>query len=237
DGLRHQDDARADLATGEHGMVSALGQLDRREDDPGALRRTVAHRLWMHAAPHAPRGARTHPRRPHGRGLALPSRDGHCGLEARAPRHRGAGQLPRPCRRFEDHRLAERGAAHRLSHDRAHPAPAAGVTPRQAQGHPDRRRGVRRRATAAAVIVVVALFATRSLSYIPRWFVMPWTEDIWGYVPDEIRPFPAVSYVITSWFGAAAPEPNHLVNIALHAANGLLVMWIAEAAAGLGLVS
>ena len=132
------------------------------------------------------------------------------------------------------------------------------MTPRQAQGHPDRRRGVRRRATAAAVIVlaalalyaptiddyflqddfgVVALFATRSLSYIPRWFVMPWTEDIWGYVPDEIRPFPAVSYVITSWFGAAAPEPNHLVNIALHAANGLLVMWIAEAAAGLGLVS
>jgi hypothetical protein len=84
---------------------------------------------------------------------------------------------------------------------------------------------------------VVALFSARSLSYIPRWFVMPWTEDIWGYVPDEIRPFPAVSYVVTSWFGASAPEPNHLVNIALHAANGLLVMWIAEAAAGLGLVS
>jgi hypothetical protein len=84
---------------------------------------------------------------------------------------------------------------------------------------------------------VVALFATRSLSYIPRWFVMPWTEDIWGYVPDEIRPFPAVSYVVTSWFGASAPEPNHLVNIALHAANGLLVMGIAEAAGGLGLLA
>src|SRR5207244_8109355 len=59
-------------------------------------------------------------------------------------------------------------------------------------------------------------------------------EDIWGYVPDEIRPFPAASYVIASWFGAAAPEPNHVINIAIHALNGLLVMWIAESAAGLG---
>src|SRR6266566_3353740 len=83
---------------------------------------------------------------------------------------------------------------------------------------------------------VVGLFSQRSLAYFPRWFVSPWTEDIWGYVPDEIRPFPALSYVIASWFGAAAPEPNHVLNIALHAVNGLLVMWIAEAAAGLALV-
>ena len=81
---------------------------------------------------------------------------------------------------------------------------------------------------------VVGLFAQRSLAMFPRWFVAPWTEDIWGYVPDEIRPFPAASYVIASWFGAAAPEPNHVMNIALHALNGLLVMWIAESAAGLG---
>jgi hypothetical protein len=83
---------------------------------------------------------------------------------------------------------------------------------------------------------VVSLFSQRSLAYIPRWFVMPWTEDIWGYVPDELRPFPAASYVIASWFGAAAPQPNHVMNIALHAINGLLVTWIAESAAGLSLV-
>jgi len=83
---------------------------------------------------------------------------------------------------------------------------------------------------------VVSLFSQRSLAYIPRWFVMPWTEDIWGYVPDELRPFPAVSYVVASWFGASAPQPNHVINIALHAVNGLLVMWIAESAAGLSLV-
>jgi hypothetical protein len=83
---------------------------------------------------------------------------------------------------------------------------------------------------------VVSLFSQRSLGSFGRWFVMPWTEDIWGYVPDELRPFPAASYVIASWFGAAAPQPNHILNIALHAFNGLLVMWIAEFGAGLSLV-
>lgn len=115
---------------------------------------------------------------------------------------------------------------------------------------------MRRRAIAAAVIAiaaiafyaptihdyflqddfgVVGLLSQRSISYFPRWFVAPWTENIWGYVPDEIRPFPALSYVMASWFGAAAPESNHILNIAIHALNGLLVMWIAEAAAGIGL--
>ena len=83
---------------------------------------------------------------------------------------------------------------------------------------------------------VVSLFSQRSLASIPRWFVTPWTEDVWGYVPDELRPFPAASYVIASWFGATAPQPNHVMNIALHAMNGLLVMWIAESAAGLSLL-
>jgi len=82
---------------------------------------------------------------------------------------------------------------------------------------------------------VVRLFSQRSLTYFGRWFVMPWTEDIWGYVPDELRPFPAASYVIASWLGAVTPQPNHVINIALHAFNGLLVMWIAEFGAGLGL--
>jgi hypothetical protein len=115
-----------------------------------------------------------------------------------------------------------------------------------------------RRALAAAVIVVaaftlyaptindyfvqddfgvVSLFSQRSLAYFGRWFVVPWTEDIWGYVPDELRPFPAASYVIATWLGKTAPQPNHVINVALHAFNGLLVMWIAEFGAGLGLFS
>lgn len=131
------------------------------------------------------------------------------------------------------------------------------MTVRDVQGDIAQRSGTKHRWLAAALVVVVAcalyaptvhdyftqddfgvvgLFSARSLAYFPRWFVSPWTEDIWGYVPDEIRPFPAASYVMASWFGAVAPEPNHLLNIALHGANGLLVMWIAGSAAGLPLL-
>ena len=38
---------------------------------------------------------------------------------------------------------------------------------------------------------VVALLASKPATYFPRWFVTTWMEDIWGYTPDEIRPFPA----------------------------------------------
>jgi len=80
---------------------------------------------------------------------------------------------------------------------------------------------------------VVQLLAQKPWSTFPRWFVMPWMENIWGYTPDEIRPFPALSYQITALWGPAAPEGHHVFNIALHAANGLLVLAIGRAAAGL----
>ena len=131
------------------------------------------------------------------------------------------------------------------------------MTVREAQTDTAHGSGIHRRWVAAAIVVVAAcalyaptihdyftqddfgvvgLFSARSLGSFPRWFVSPWTEDIWGYVPDEIRPFPAATYVMASWFGAAAPEPNHLLNIALHAANGVLVMWIAGSVASLPLL-
>ncbi|MGH9371924.1 MAG: hypothetical protein ACRD15_10380, partial [Vicinamibacterales bacterium] len=83
---------------------------------------------------------------------------------------------------------------------------------------------------------VVQLLARKPWSTFPRWFTLPWMEDIWGYIPDEIRPFPALSYQITSLPGAAVPDGHHLLNIALHAVNGLLVLAIGRAAAGLTLV-
>ncbi len=83
---------------------------------------------------------------------------------------------------------------------------------------------------------VVGLLSQKPAFYFPRWFVGPWTDNIWGYVPDEVRPFPALSYQEAAVFGAASPEPNHVLNIAIHALNGLLVMWIAQTAAGIALV-
>lgn len=73
---------------------------------------------------------------------------------------------------------------------------------------------------------VVQLLAQRPASYFPKWFTISWMEDIWGFVPDEIRPFPAVSYQLTALAGAANPRAHHALNIALHAANGLLVLAI-----------
>ena len=80
---------------------------------------------------------------------------------------------------------------------------------------------------------VVQLLAQKPWSTFPRWFTMPWMEDIWGYIPDEIRPFPAFSYQVTALRGAGAPEGHHLLNIALHAANALLVLGLARCVAGL----
>jgi hypothetical protein len=80
---------------------------------------------------------------------------------------------------------------------------------------------------------VVQLMASRPWTMFFRWFTMPWTEDIWMYTPDEIRPFVALSYVMTASWGAAEPAAHHVLNIAIHAGNGLLVMGIARAS-GLG---
>jgi hypothetical protein len=82
---------------------------------------------------------------------------------------------------------------------------------------------------------VVALLSSKPATYFPRWFVSTWMEDIWGYTPDEIRPFPALSYQIAAVFGAASPYANHVINIAFHAVNTLLVLAVAVEAAGLAL--
>ena len=80
---------------------------------------------------------------------------------------------------------------------------------------------------------VVGLLSQKPASYFPRWFVSNWMEDIWGYTPDEVRPFPAVTYQIAALGGAASPVANHLINIAFHAINALLVFGLARSAAGL----
>ena len=77
---------------------------------------------------------------------------------------------------------------------------------------------------------VVSLLAGKPATYFPHWFVSTWMDDIWGFTPDEIRPFPAVTYQISAWWGAASPVANHVINIALHTANSLFVLGIARVA-------
>jgi hypothetical protein len=80
---------------------------------------------------------------------------------------------------------------------------------------------------------VVWLLSGKPWSSFPRWFASTWMDDIWGFTPDEIRPFPAVTYQVAALFGAGSPVANHLMNIAFHAGNGLLVLAIARTVAGL----
>lgn len=80
---------------------------------------------------------------------------------------------------------------------------------------------------------VVWLLSRKPWSYFPRWFVTTWMDDIWGFTLDEIRPFPALTYQIGALWGAASPVANHVMNVALHAGNGLLVLSIARSVAGL----
>jgi hypothetical protein len=82
---------------------------------------------------------------------------------------------------------------------------------------------------------VVGLLASKPAFYFPRWFFVPWMEDIWGYTPDELRPFVAVTYQAAAQWNAGSPIPQHLLNVALHAGNAVLVLAIAQRAAGLSL--
>ena len=82
---------------------------------------------------------------------------------------------------------------------------------------------------------VVGLLSSKPWDYFPRWFVSTWMDDIWGYTPDEIRPFPAVTYQFAALFGAGSPVANHAINIGFHTANTILVFGVAQTAAGLSL--
>jgi hypothetical protein len=83
---------------------------------------------------------------------------------------------------------------------------------------------------------VVGLLSSKPALFFPRWFVVPWMENIWGYTPDELRPFVALTYQVAAQWNAGSPVPQHLLNVALHAGNAVLVLAIAQRAAGMSLL-
>ncbi len=65
-------------------------------------------------------------------------------------------------------------------------------------------------------------------------FTSPWTETIYGYRTDELRPTLALSYQIDGvWAGAASPIAYHVSSILFHVVNSLLVLGIARRVVGL----
>ena len=84
---------------------------------------------------------------------------------------------------------------------------------------------------------VVMSLARQPWSMFPRWFTTTWLENVWGNTPDEIRPFVALTYQLTGKWSPHSPELHHIFNVALHAANAVLVMAIGRVAAGLSPVA
>ena len=82
---------------------------------------------------------------------------------------------------------------------------------------------------------VVQILSQKPAWYFPRWFIGSWMENVFGVPPQEIRPFPAVSYQLTALAGSASPTVHHVINIVIHAVNGVLVLAIARQAAGLSM--
>jgi hypothetical protein len=82
---------------------------------------------------------------------------------------------------------------------------------------------------------VVWLLSQKPATAFPGWFVSTWMDNIWGYTPDEVRPFPALSYQLAGLGGAGIPAANHAINIAFHVGTALLVLALARRAAGLEL--
>jgi len=84
---------------------------------------------------------------------------------------------------------------------------------------------------------VVRLLSQKPALYFPRWFFTSWMDDIFGVTLDEIRPFTAASYQMAAAWGATSPVANHVMNIAFHAANALLVLAVARVAGRLSLTA
>lgn len=68
-------------------------------------------------------------------------------------------------------------------------------------------------------------------------FTSPWTETIFGYRTDELRPFVELSYQVDAAWGAASPTAYHISSIIFHAVNALLVLTIARRVVGLSLLA
>src|SRR6266511_3944330 len=80
---------------------------------------------------------------------------------------------------------------------------------------------------------LIQLFSSKPPLHFLTLFTTSWTEMTYGRVLDELRPLVALSYQVDSLWGAATPAGYHTSNIAVHAANALLVLVLARGICGL----
>ena len=82
---------------------------------------------------------------------------------------------------------------------------------------------------------LIWLFSQKPPLHFLSLFTNPWTETIYGYRTDELRPFVELSYQVDAVWGAAFPTAYHISNILFHALNALLVLAIGRRVVGLSL--
>jgi hypothetical protein len=84
---------------------------------------------------------------------------------------------------------------------------------------------------------VVQFLFQRPLIYVFSLFAHPWTDSIFGVPADELRPTVALAFQVSSILGGTSPIPYHVIALAVHGLNILLVFAIARQIAGLSLLS
>ena len=75
---------------------------------------------------------------------------------------------------------------------------------------------------------LVQLFHDKPTLHFATLFTRSWTENIWGFTLDELRPFPALSYQIAASWGAESPVANHVINLIVHLLCSVLVFGTAR---------
>ena len=83
----------------------------------------------------------------------------------------------------------------------------------------------------------ISHFRTMPLGELPHLFAADWSQGIWGFEQDEIRPAAALSFWLESRLWGIDATGYHVTNVAIHGLNALLVFVIAKRISGGGLAA
>ena len=74
----------------------------------------------------------------------------------------------------------------------------------------------------------VQLFLSRKFVDWPRLFYSDWSDGMWGFRLNELRPVIALSFIFDGFLWKANSFGYHLTNVLFHAFNSLLAFFIAR---------
>jgi hypothetical protein len=74
----------------------------------------------------------------------------------------------------------------------------------------------------------VQLYYRKNLSALAKILAADWSQGVWGFDLQELRPVIALSYIWDSWLWGVNPFGYHFTNTLIHALNALLVYLIAK---------